>query len=115
MGRSNADAPTRRVQLWRNEGAEDAAGRGGFDWEAGMNRTKLGAIVAAGMVCGVAAGAKAQDKKVGAAIVVENAQSAQAAPAAAPAEIVANPVSGFVKAGVARYEKNMTAAAEAMP
>jgi DinB superfamily len=28
---------------------------------------------------------------------------------------VANPVSGFVKAGVARYEKNMVAAAEAMP
>ena len=28
---------------------------------------------------------------------------------------VANPVSGFVKAGVARYGKNMVAAAEAMP
>jgi hypothetical protein len=28
---------------------------------------------------------------------------------------VANPVSGFVKAGVARYEKNMVAAADAMP
>jgi hypothetical protein len=28
---------------------------------------------------------------------------------------VANPVSGFVKAGVARYQKNMVAAAEAMP
>ena len=52
----------------------------------------------------------------------------QAAPAAgaaqaAPADpktivvpvIVENPVSGFVKAGVARYEKNMVAAAEAMP
>ncbi len=35
-----------------------------------------------------------------------------AAPDMAP---VANPVSGFVKAGVARYEKNMVAAAEAMP
>ncbi len=42
----------------------------------------------------------------------------QAAPAAsAPPDMtpVANPVSGFVKAGVARYEKNMVAAAEAMP
>src|SRR5437879_6874958 len=28
---------------------------------------------------------------------------------------IANPVIGFVKAGVARYEKNMVAAAEAMP
>jgi len=42
----------------------------------------------------------------------------QAAPAAgAPPDMtpVANPVSGFVKAGVARYQKNMVAAAEAMP
>jgi hypothetical protein len=42
----------------------------------------------------------------------------QAAPAAsAPPDMtpVANPVSGFVKAGVARYGKNMVAAAEAMP
>jgi DinB superfamily len=37
---------------------------------------------------------------------------AAAAPDMSP---VANPVSGFVKAGVARYEKNMVAAAEAMP
>jgi hypothetical protein len=44
-------------------------------------------------------------------------------PAGAPADahpltemgLVANPVSAFVKAGVARYGKNMTAAAEAMP
>ena len=37
--------------------------------------------------------------------------------AAAPPDMspVANPVSTFVKAGVARYGKNMTAAAEAMP
>jgi hypothetical protein len=37
--------------------------------------------------------------------------------ASAPPDLspVANPVSGFVKAGVARYEKNMVAAAEAMP
>ncbi len=42
----------------------------------------------------------------------------QAAPAAsAPPDLtpVANPVSGFVKAGVARYGKNMVAAAELMP
>jgi hypothetical protein len=42
----------------------------------------------------------------------------QAAPAAsAPPDLtpVANPVSGFVKAGVARYGKNMVAAAESMP
>src|SRR6202165_6018947 len=42
----------------------------------------------------------------------------QPAPAAsAPPDLtpVANPVSGFVKAGVARYGKNMLAAAEAMP
>ena len=38
--------------------------------------------------------------------------AAAAAPDMSP---VANPVSGFVKAGVARYEKNMVAAAEAMP
>src|SRR5713226_5821753 len=50
------------------------------------------------------------------------ASSAFAQQAAAPAASatpdltpVANPVSGFVKAGVARYEKNMVAAAEAMP
>jgi hypothetical protein len=40
------------------------------------------------------------------------APAASAAPDLSP---VANPVSGFVKAGVARYEKNMVAAAEAMP
>ena len=38
--------------------------------------------------------------------------AAAAAPDMTP---VANPVSAFVKAGVARYGKNMTAAAEAMP
>ena len=49
------------------------------------------------------------------------ATAQQAAPAAPMANAapdmspVANPVSGFVKAGVARYEKNMVAAAEAMP
>jgi hypothetical protein len=52
-------------------------------------------------------------------VMVAGAASAQqAAPAAsAPPDMtpVANPVSGFVKAGVARYGKNMVAAAEAMP
>src|SRR5712692_6370955 len=45
------------------------------------------------------------------------AQQAAAPAASAPPDLspVANPVSGFVKAGVARYEKNMVAAAEAMP
>jgi hypothetical protein len=45
-------------------------------------------------------------------------EAQQAAPAAsAPPDMtpVANPVSSFVKAGVARYEKNMVGAAEAMP
>jgi DinB family protein len=42
-------------------------------------------------------------------------QAAPAASAAPDMTPVANPVSGFVKAGVARYGKNMTAAAEAMP
>src|SRR5207244_12771248 len=41
--------------------------------------------------------------------------AAPAAGAATDMSPVANPVSGFVKAGVARYEKNMVAAAEAMP
>jgi hypothetical protein len=46
------------------------------------------------------------------------AEAQQAAPAAsAPPDMtpVANPVSSFVKAGVARYDKNMVGAAEAMP
>jgi len=50
------------------------------------------------------------------------AQQAAAPPAAAPAASappdmspVANPVSGFVKAGLGRYGKTMVAAAEAMP
>jgi hypothetical protein len=37
------------------------------------------------------------------------------APKTADLGTVSNPVSGFVKAGVVRYEKNMVAAAEAMP
>src|SRR6266699_1768000 len=41
--------------------------------------------------------------------------AATTTPAAPDMTPVANPVSGFVKAGVARYEKNMVAAAEAMP
>ena len=48
--------------------------------------------------------------------VVALAQTAAPAASAAPdMSPVANPVSGFVKAGVARYSKNMVAAAEAMP
>jgi DinB superfamily len=55
---------------------------------------------------------------VGMLIAAGVAEAQQAAPAAsAPPDMspVANPVSGFVKAGVARYGKNMVAAAEAMP
>ena len=61
-----------------------------------MKRIKW--AVAAMVFAGAAVGPRAQDK---------------AAPAAS--ETVANPVSGFVKAGVGRYEKNMVGAAEAMP
>jgi DinB superfamily len=45
------------------------------------------------------------------------ASSPPSGAAAAPPDLtpVANPVSGFVKAGVARYGKNMISAAEAMP
>jgi hypothetical protein len=47
---------------------------------------------------------------------VAQAQTAAPAVSAAPdLTPVANPVTGFVKAGVARYSKNMVAAAEAMP
>jgi hypothetical protein len=50
---------------------------------------------------------------------VASAQQPPAVPAdrspLAETGTVANPVSGFVKAGVARYGKNMVAAAEAMP
>src|SRR6266853_1755993 len=42
-------------------------------------------------------------------------QAAPAASAAPDMSPVANPVSGFVKAGGARYQKNRVAAAEAMP
>jgi DinB family protein len=62
-----------------------------------MKSVKL--AVAAMLLAGTAVRAGAQEK---------------AAPPA-PSEVVANPVSGFVKAGVGRYEKNMVAAAEAMP
>src|SRR5258708_2802763 len=54
----------------------------------------------------------------GGAAAAQQAAPAAAAPAASAAPDmtpIANPVSGFVKAGVARYEKNMVAAAEAMP
>lgn len=60
-------------------------------------------LLATGMLALMAAGvAEAQTA----------APTASAAPDMSP---VANPVSGFVKAGVARYSKNMVAAAEAMP
>jgi hypothetical protein len=50
------------------------------------------------------------------AVAVAGAQQAAPAASAAPDMTpVANPVSGFVKAGVARYGKNMISAAEAMP
>src|SRR5438552_5546435 len=47
----------------------------------------------------------------------QEAPAANGAAAGVPPDMapVANAVSGFVKAGVARYEKNMVAAAEAMP
>ena len=45
----------------------------------------------------------------------QQAASAKDSPKAADLGTVANPVSTFVKAGVGRYEKNMVAAAEAMP
>jgi hypothetical protein len=51
----------------------------------------------------------------GAAFAQQAAPAASAAGAAPDMSPVANPVSGYVKAGVARYEKNMVAAAEAMP
>src|SRR6266576_13140 len=55
---------------------------------------------------------------VGVAGAQQAAPAASAPPSgAAPPDLtpVANPVSGFVKAGVARYGKNMISAAEAMP
>jgi len=57
---------------------------------------------------------------VGVAGAQQAAPAASAPPsgaAAAPPDLtpIANPVSGFVKAGVARYGKNMVAAAESMP
>jgi hypothetical protein len=65
-------------------------------------KTQSGLMVAGMAVLMAASGALAQ-------------QAAPAASAAPDMTPVANPVSGFVKAGVARYGKNMTAAAEAMP
>ena len=46
---------------------------------------------------------------------VAGAQQAAAGAAAPDLSPVANPVSTFVKAGVARYQKNIVAGAEAMP
>jgi uncharacterized damage-inducible protein DinB len=65
-------------------------------------KTRLGLMIAGMTVLMAASSAFAQ-------------QAAPAASAAPDMTPVANPVSGFVKAGVARYQKNMVAAAEAMP
>jgi hypothetical protein len=65
-------------------------------------RTRMGLIVAGMTLLMAASSAFAQ-------------QAAPAAAAAPDMSPVANPVSGFVKAGVGRYQKNMVAAAEAMP
>ena len=65
-------------------------------------KTRLGLIVAGMTVLMAASSAFAQ-------------QAPPAASAAPDMTPVANPVSGFVKAGVARYQKNMVGAAEAMP
>ena len=64
-------------------------------------RNRAGLLVAVMMLMGA-----------GVASAQQAAPAASAAPDMSP---VANPVSGFVKAGVARYQKNMVAAAEAMP
>jgi hypothetical protein len=70
--------------------------------EKTMKKTCMGLMVAVMTVFLAASSARAQ-------------QAAPAAGAAPDMSPVANPVSGFVKAGVARYSKNMVAAAEAMP
>jgi DinB superfamily len=68
--------------------------------------TAIFAVVAMAMGAGVAGAQQA------APAASAPPSGAAAAPDMSP---VANPVSGFLKAGVARYEKNMVAAAEAMP
>jgi hypothetical protein len=72
-------------------------------------KTRVSSLVAVMMMLIAASSAFAQQ--------AAPAASAPAGGAAAPPDMapVTNPVSGFVKAGVARYEKNMVAAAEAMP
>src|SRR6266699_4283941 len=71
-------------------------------------KIRVSLLVAGVMVLMAASSVFAQQ----AAPAASGAPAAGAAPDMSP---VANPVSGFVKAGVARYEKNMVAAAEAMP
>jgi hypothetical protein len=70
------------------------------------------AVFAAVVIAFATAGARGQQ-----AAPPAGAQSGAPADAQKMAELgtVPNPVSGFVKAGVARYGKNMVAAAEAMP
>jgi hypothetical protein len=70
-------------------------------------RTSFLVVVAIVMGAGVAMAQQAAP--------AASAPASGAAPAPPDMSSVANPVSGFVKAGVARYEKNMVAAAEAMP
>ncbi len=65
-------------------------------------------VVAMLMAAGVTQGQQA-------AAPAASAPASGAVAAAPDMSPVANPVSAFVKAGVARYGKNMTAAAEAMP
>src|SRR5216683_1447696 len=83
----------------------------GTDWDSTSEematRIRGSLFVTAAILMATGAAAAQQAAPAAAA-----APSANAAPDMSP---VANPVSGFVKAGVARYEKNMVAAAEAMP
>ena len=76
------------------------------------NVKKMVIAAFAAVIAFAAAGARGQQ-----AAPPAGAQSGAPADAQKMAELgtVANPVSGFVKAGVARYGKNMVAAAEAMP
>ncbi len=67
-------------------------------------------LLVAGMTVFVAASSAFAQQT--AAPATSGAATTPAAPDMTP---LANPVSGFVKAGVARYEKSMVAAAEAMP
>jgi len=73
-------------------------------------KTRAGLAVA--LVTGLMVAVMAGFLAIGVALAQQAAPAAGAAPDMSP---VANPVSSFVKAGVARYEKNMVGGAEAMP